>query len=247
MNTKIWPLKKSKEKSKGPYWKRENPLEVESSTFDVFDLQNGIRAIHEGRNSEFTIVGCFVPGGSMSENCDERGSSLILEHMLFRVINKIVQNIIFQLKRKLFFSNKKMFSISHSQLKLQKTEQNDLIKFEEKMGIIGGKLGALAMRDGFVYYGIAPNNQADKIVEILSDVTFNRVLCKIYFSCFIISCNLRFSLFSLFDSDLYIMLTVEFDYFLIFFCIFVCLLVFFFNFRRERFITSEMLDISTPE
>ncbi|XP_015436402.1 PREDICTED: cytochrome b-c1 complex subunit 1, mitochondrial-like [Dufourea novaeangliae] len=52
---------------------------VESS-----DLKNGIRLVCESRSSYTTTVGCFFPAGAMYEMPEERGSSLFLEHLLFR-------------------------------------------------------------------------------------------------------------------------------------------------------------------
>ncbi|XP_076246228.1 mitochondrial-processing peptidase subunit beta [Calliopsis andreniformis] len=45
---------------------------------------NGMRLVCDYNSSFTATIGCFVPAGSMYETCEERGSALFLEHLLFR-------------------------------------------------------------------------------------------------------------------------------------------------------------------
>ncbi|XP_076622868.1 mitochondrial-processing peptidase subunit beta [Colletes latitarsis] len=56
---------------------------VENS-IETCTLINGMRLVCEYRSSYTTTLGCFVPTGAMHEMPEERGSSLFLEHLLFR-------------------------------------------------------------------------------------------------------------------------------------------------------------------
>lgn len=57
---------------------------VESCT-----LSNGIRLVCESKCCCTTTLGCFFPAGAMHELPEERGSALFLEHLLFRVRERI--------------------------------------------------------------------------------------------------------------------------------------------------------------
>lgn len=58
------------------------------------DINNGMRLISEyKKESSITVIGCFLPAGSMFEKTKERGSALFLEHILFQVNQNIFTNI----------------------------------------------------------------------------------------------------------------------------------------------------------
>lgn len=60
-------------------------LDVPESPLEPVDLTNGMRLICEFKDSCVTTVGCFLPAGSLHERPEERGASLFMEHLIFRV------------------------------------------------------------------------------------------------------------------------------------------------------------------
>ncbi|CAK9829133.1 Cytochrome b-c1 complex subunit 1, mitochondrial [Anthophora retusa] len=69
----------SRKMSKSASTYSDSETSIESSY-----MNNGMRLVCDYRNTSTTTIGCFIPNGAMCENPEERGSSLFLEHLLFK-------------------------------------------------------------------------------------------------------------------------------------------------------------------
>ena len=138
----------------------ENPLQ--------YGEFNGMRLFCKLTDSFVTTIGCCLPAGSMHERSEERGASLLMEHLIFRVNVKLYNSSCLLLLK----------NIEDKIWKIQRTTCRSPEEITILLNKTGGKLGALAMRDMFFLYGTVPSGHVDSIVALLADVILNGQICE---------------------------------------------------------------------